>query len=614
MTVATSIIPPVQKLLNELQERYAALDEGAVATYIPELGLADPSWFGIAIVALDGHVYTVGDCDQPFTIQSMSKPFVYGLALEDHGWDHVIEHVGLEPTGDAFNAISLDPATGRPPNPMINAGAIATTSLIKDLDGVGAMKRILDMFSRYAGRELHVDESVYRSESETGHRNRAISHLLRNFNIVEEDPERGLDLYFRQCSISVTCRDIAMMAATLANRGVNPVTGERALDSLYADSVLSIMGSCGMYNYAGEWIYRIGMPAKSGVAGGVLACLSGQLGIGVFSPRLDTRGNSVRGVRVCDDLSREYRLHIHNAPNVSRAAIRARYDVVEVRSKRQRRTREADALQQNGQRVRVYELQGHLNFAAVEAFTRDIVQQTSEADFFAIDFKRTLRMDVGGITLFEDLLGEMLDGGKQLSLADSEHVSGLGDRVDAIAMKRSGLNLAENLDAAIEWCEDQLIAAVDPEARSDERVPLQGNEFFTGLDPTTVERIVAAAKPAHARAGDIMIHAGDDGDSLFFLIHGEVSVTIDLPFQEHVRLATHSAGMAFGYTAVLDTTLHESDYVADTDIDYYELAVEDLERIALADPMLMATVYKNVGRSLARQLEAATLEIRALST
>ena len=346
MTVATSIIPPVQKLLNELQERYAALDEGEVATYIPELGLADPSWFGIAIVALDGHVYTVGDCDQPFTIQSMSKPFVYGLALEDHGWDHVIEHVGLEPTGDAFNAISLDPATGRPPNPMINAGAIATTSLIKDLDGVGAMQRILDMFSRYAGRELHIDESVYRSESETGHRNRAISHLLRNFNIVEEDPERGLDLYFRQCSISVTCRDIAMMAATLANRGVNPVTGERALDSLYADSVLSIMGSCGMYNYAGEWIYRIGMPAKSGVAGGVLACLSGQLGIGVFSPRLDTRGNSVRGVRVCDDLSREYRLHIHNAPNVSRAAIRARYDVVEVRSKRQRRTREADVLQQ----------------------------------------------------------------------------------------------------------------------------------------------------------------------------------------------------------------------------------------------------------------------------
>ena len=177
---------------------------------------------------------------------------------------------------------------------------------------------------------------MYRSESETGHRNRAIGHMLRNFDILTEPPEPVVDLYFKQCSVSVTCRDLGVMAATLANRGVNPLTRKQAIRGEYVESVISVMASCGMYDYAGEWLYRIGMPAKSGVAGGVIAVLPGQLGIGVFSPCLDARGNSVRGIQVCDALSRALDLHLFNLSSSTRSVIRLRFTGAEVNSSRLR--------------------------------------------------------------------------------------------------------------------------------------------------------------------------------------------------------------------------------------------------------------------------------------
>ena len=271
-------VPPSSPVLDhlwELHRKYAWLRDGHVATYIPELAKAHPDWFGICLVTADGFVYEVGDSRREFTIQSISKPFVYGMALEDHGRTDVLKKVGVEPSGDAFNAISLDPVTGRPRNPMINAGAIATASLIAGKSHKTRLDRLLKTFSLFAGRDVAVDQAVYRSESDMGHRNRAIGHLLRNFDILTEDPDPVVDLYFKQCAISVTCRDLATMAATLANRGVNPVTGKQAIRREYVESVLSIMGSCGMYDFAGEWIYKVGMPAKSGVSGGIMVVLPG---------------------------------------------------------------------------------------------------------------------------------------------------------------------------------------------------------------------------------------------------------------------------------------------------------------------------------------------------
>lgn len=610
--MGSAIAQPLQQILDELHSRYVSLRDGDVADYIPQLAKMNPDEFGIAVATLDGHVYTVGDCDVPFTIQSISKPFVYGLALEDHGFEHVLGRVGVEPTGDAFNAISLDPLTGRPANPMINAGAIATTCLVKDEDD-GAMGRIMAMFERFAGRELCIDESVYKSEYETGHRNRAIGYMLRNFNIVTESPDRGLDLYFRQCSISVTCRDLAIMAATLANRGTNPLTDERALDPQYVDSVLSVMGSCGMYNYAGEWIYRVGIPAKSGVSGGVLACLPGQLGIGVYSPRLDGHGNSVRGVNVCNDLSATYSLHIHNVPNVTRACLRSRYTALEVHSKRRRPQSETEILAAEGHRACTYELQGHLNFASVESFSRQVVEDARECDFFTIDFLRALRIDPGGTVILGDLIRDLLAAGKYIAVSDSEHVRGLDELMQRLADSSPALHLADNRDRALEWSEDRLIEAVHPVALDAEEIPLADNEFFAGIDPETVTQLIELCEPVEASAGTTLIESGAPVTSLFFLTQGEVSVTIDLPFLEHVRLATYSAGMTFGHRCVLETGPQESATTADSDVRGYLLKAAHLERVAQSDPSLMAAIYRTVARNLARQVDEVTAEVRALS-
>jgi glutaminase len=304
-----AVASPLQEFLNDLYNRYKSLQEGEVANYIPELAKVDPELFGICIVTVDGQIFEVGKTDSLFTIQSASKPFVHGLTLEDCGRDYVLSRVGVEPTGDAFNAIILDESSGRPYNPMVNAGAIATAGLVRGDNPTDKLNRVMDMFRRYCGRERFVDMSVYTSERSTGHRNRAIAHLMLNFGMVDDNLEDMLDLYFKQCSIMVDCKDLGIMAATLANNGKNPLTHDQALESEYIKDVLSVMYTCGMYDYSGEWAYTVGIPAKSGVGGGIVAVVPKLMGIGVFSPRLDPRGNSVRGVNVCRDLSSHFGLH-----------------------------------------------------------------------------------------------------------------------------------------------------------------------------------------------------------------------------------------------------------------------------------------------------------------
>ena len=276
------ITSPIGGWLKELHAKYQGVSHGKLASYIPELTRANPDHFGVALTTADGQIYEVGNSEVLFTIQSISKPLVYGLALEDHGSNEVLRRVGVEPTGEAFNSIVMDEVNNRPFNPMVNAGAIATTSLIKGASTEERFARILDMFSRYAGRKLSVDEAVFQSERATGHRNRAIAYLQLNSGMIEEPVTEHLDLYFRQCSILVGARDLAMMAATLANNGVNPATGEIAIAPEHVKTVLSVMASCGMYDYSGEWVYRVGLPAKSGVGGGIIAILPGQFGFGVF--------------------------------------------------------------------------------------------------------------------------------------------------------------------------------------------------------------------------------------------------------------------------------------------------------------------------------------------
>ncbi len=306
-----SVNPISLELLTQLHDRHQTCRLGAVASYIPELAKMNPDAFSICVASVDGDLLSVGDDRQLFTMQSISKVFTYGMALEDRGRDILLSKVGVEPTGDLFNSIiRLDENSKRPDNPMVNAGAIATTNLIQGNTATDRLNRILNTFKAYAGRDLYVDSSVFMSERTTGHRNRALAYLMRHFEMMDDRIDETLDLYFQQCALLVDCRDLALMAATLANNGVNPRSGDRAIKSEYVRDLLSVMYTCGMYNFAGEWVYRVGLPAKSGVSGGIIAVVPGKMGIAVFSPPLDIHGSSVRGVKVCEDLSNICKLHL----------------------------------------------------------------------------------------------------------------------------------------------------------------------------------------------------------------------------------------------------------------------------------------------------------------
>jgi glutaminase len=295
---------------------------GKVANYIPELAATDPDQFGIAIATVDGRMWSCGDASAEFTIQSVSKAFTYCIALELVGRQEVFSHVGVEPSGDAFNAIIFDPHTNRPFNPMVNAGAITVSSLIHKQMGDEAINFVLRRFSEAAGRELGISDAVYRSEAETGHRNRAIAHLLLNVGATEAPVEPGLDFYFRQCSILVTATDLARMGATLANLGRNPLTGRQVFDVGAVRDTLSVMFTCGMYDYSGNWVLDVGVPCKSGVGGGIMGAVNRQLGIGTFSPRLDEKGNSVRGLHVFRQLAEEFGLHAFECTNFGSEFVR----------------------------------------------------------------------------------------------------------------------------------------------------------------------------------------------------------------------------------------------------------------------------------------------------
>ncbi len=606
---------PIQRYLEQLQRRHAALHEGQLATYIPELAAADPDSFGICLATTDGHVYEVGDSREPFTIQSISKPFAYGLALEDRGREAVLAKVGVEPSGEAFNSIRLGADGGRPFNPMVNAGAIATTGLVKGDSASERLHRLLATLSLCAGRALSLDLDVYASERDSGHRNRAIAHLLRNFSILDDDPEDPVDLYFRQCSISVTCLDLSLMAATLANGGVHPITRERAIRSELVPSVLAVMTTCGMYDYAGEWLYEIGIPAKSGVAGGVLAVLPGQLGIGVFSPPLDPRGNSVRGVAVCRDLSRDFELHFLRAPRPSRATLRARYDLAGVRSKRQRTPAEEARLAERGARVRVYELQGDVAFAAVEAAIRQVLDDAPAADIAILDLKRVTRVALGAGVLLSGLMRELAAHGRRLVLVNAQrHARLLRLLEEQLGPEEHRKLLAfPDLDSALEWAENQLLSGDSEHGRALEPLPFAALPICRGLDPEQVEAFEKLLEPMRFAAGELILRRGEPADAMYFLLAGEVSVLTELPNGEPKRLSTLSRGMTFGELAAVSRAVRSADVRADEPVSCYALPVAAFEQLAETRPDLKLALLENLLANVYQTVARLTHEVATLA-
>jgi glutaminase len=305
------VIPHLQETLQELYTTLLPNRDGRIADYIPELSRANPDHFGIAVTEVSGKTFKTGDTEVPFTLQSVSKPFVYALALKELGAEAVHKMVGTEPTGMAFNSIiRLEEGSDKPHNPMINAGAIAVTDLLKTPKDKSRLDHVLEYFSDYAGTKLHLDEKTYLSERLSGHKNRAIAHLLRQYNRVGEDFEASLDLYFQHCSIVIDTAHLSQMAATLANGGIHPTTLKRVIDARHVKDVLSLMFTCGMYDSSGEWAYAVGIPAKSGVSGALMAVVPGKMGIATFSPLLNRQGHSVRGSLAIRALSEKFGLSV----------------------------------------------------------------------------------------------------------------------------------------------------------------------------------------------------------------------------------------------------------------------------------------------------------------
>ncbi|MGC5166687.1 glutaminase A [Luteimicrobium sp. DT211] len=312
--VSTGSLPDgerVEQLVAAAHERNRLVADGVVADYIPALASADPDAFGVCVVGTDGAVHAAGDVDVEFSIQSISKAFVYALVCEVVGHRVARERVGVNNTGLAFNSVvAIELNDGHPMNPMVNAGAIATTGLVPGADDAERWEFVGSGLAAFAGRELRVDEEVYASEAATNQRNQAIARLLASYGRLDADPRRSVDLYTRQCSVLVTARDLAVMAATLADGGVNPVTGRRVVSAGVCRDTLAVLASTGLYERSGDWLFEIGLPGKSGVSGGLVTVAPGKAGIATWSPPLDDAGNSVRGQRATAYLSRALGLNV----------------------------------------------------------------------------------------------------------------------------------------------------------------------------------------------------------------------------------------------------------------------------------------------------------------
>jgi glutaminase len=304
----------ISKVLETVVEQVRpCTSRGSVATYIPELGKQDSGLLGITMASVQGDVWVAGDWDSPFTMQSISKVVSLGLALTEMGEERVFSRVGVDPTADPFNSIMrLEMvAPHRPQNPLINAGAIVTLSLLPYPDSHSRFAAVRDLARRLTGAmDLDMDEAVYLSERDTSDRNRALAYFLRSVGALEGDIEDILDSYFRQCSLRVNAKDLAVMGVTLASGGVNPFSGERVLSSKVCRIIRALMATCGLYDGSGEFAVRVGVPAKSGVGGGIVASVPMRYGIGTFGPALDPKGNSLGGIMMLERISKELSLRV----------------------------------------------------------------------------------------------------------------------------------------------------------------------------------------------------------------------------------------------------------------------------------------------------------------
>ena len=604
---------PIQTYLEGLHSRLAGLNGGEVASYIPELTKADPNWFGICLVTMDGVAYSVGDSEPLFTIQSISKPFVYATALADRGRDFVALRVGVEPSGDAFNSISLHPQTGAPLNPMINAGAIASTSLVNGDTPEAQWQRIESSMAAFMGRDIRVDEAVYRSESDTGFRNRAIAWMLKNFGITDGEPMASLENYFKQCSILVNCRDLAYMAATLANGGVHPLTGKRALPAEHVERVLSVMATCGMYDYAGSWLYEVGIPAKSGVGGGIIAALPGRFGIGVFSPPLDKKGNSVRGIEACKQFSRDFSLHVFTRAGDPRTALSRVYTGADAPSRRQPGAELGAYLKEYAHRIKYLCLHGLLAVDGVEFVIRKMRDMASDSHSFILDMHLVTGISESAARLLNHARLGFMEEGLAVVFSRIHERSAIIEPLGKSTGNgdRGFLNFEDN-DLAVEWCENRLFCTASPPPVS--VTSMADFPLFSGVPEALMKQVEAVTRLQSYAAGEQILTSGQARDGrIFFIEHGQISILVPLQNGGNQRISSMGPGMSFGEMVLLGQTTRSATVIADTEVRCHILEAGDFNRLSDQAPLLKITLLENLNKDMADKLRRATQWIAALA-
>ena len=608
------VAQPFLESLRSVHAQVSTLEGGTLATYIPELAKADPNHFAIAIATIDGEVYSVGDADIPLTIQSMSKPFAFAAALERFGHNEMLKRVGVEPTGDAFNSIVLDESNRRPFNPMVNAGAIAVSALFPGDNAEERNAAMLGTLSRFAGRDLSIDESVFRSEAATGHRNRAIAYLLLNSGMLEADPASALDTYFRQCSALVTTRDLATMAATLANGGINPKTRVRALSEEHVPDVLTVMLTCGMYDYAGQWAYEAGLPAKSGVSGGVLAVVPGQFGIAAYSPKLDRFGNSVRAVAACRQLSNMYSLHSFRRRVGGDETKGREWSCLDLRSRRWRPPHEAQILDTKGDRILVLEARGDLSIASTERILRSAGSAASDGRVVILDLKGVTGIDSGAARLFADF-GQALASADSFVFLTQPHERWVLDRLrGADGNLPAKIILQGNLDLALESAENSVLAATGLAENADE-VPAERAALFRGMDEPNVRKMldqVAPLRREYAKGASI-VRRGDPTDMIYAIASGSITVRLPSSAGPEIRISALGPGAVFGEMGLIDGSPRSADVVAESDAVCWALPIAAMKSYLERDLAAMNAILANLVTDLSERLRRSNRMVMSLA-
>ncbi|HOZ60318.1 MAG TPA: glutaminase, partial [Nakamurella multipartita] len=436
--------------------------------------------------------------------------------------------------------------------------------------------------------ELTLNESMFESEDRTGNRNRAIGYLLREYGILEEDPQTTLGVYFRQCSIEVDCRDLSLMAATLADSGVHPVSGDRVLDAGLNERVLSVMTTCGMYNAAGDWVTEVGLPAKSGVGGGILAVLPGQLGLAVFSPRLDGHGNSVRGVRSCRRISKDLELHFMHVSRAARSAVRAAYDVIDRPSRRRRSPAEHDLLLRVGQRARIYELHGDLLFAGAESVVRKLTRDADELDVIVLDIRGVDETAAVTRTMMRTVRDWLRADGVEAVIVDPQSTVLELDPDPAKRLRHFG-----DLNEAVGYAEDVLLArhaGADAQAQA---IPIHEHPLLSGLPPEQLEAIVTRLVPHAYAAGDPVVRSGDPTQGLFLITAGPVEVSVELAGTRH-HLSMFTAGTTFGVAYAVAGREYDVDATAQGEVAAMVLPAPAIAELTATAPDLMLTLMSRL--------------------